>query len=162
MGKWLRQPMLSVLLLLSWLLLVEDFTSPGHWLFALVLALVIPRLLHGWWQPAPRIKSWSALLLFVWRTLIDIVLGNIQVAKMALGPQQQLQPGFIEYHTKLNNDLAIFMLMSAISLAPGSVSTCFNRANKRIEIHLLHVEDQQQAQEDIRQRYEQLLQQVFV
>lgn len=162
MGNWLRQPMLSLLLLFSWLLLVDSFNSPGHWLFAVVLALLIPRLLHGWWSPAPKISNWRALLLFIWRTLVDIVLGNIQVAKMALGPQKHLQPGFIEFYTQLENDLAIFMLMSAISLAPGSVSTCFNPETRRIEVHLLHCENEQQELDGIRQRYEEVLQQVFV
>ncbi len=161
MKKWFAQPMLSVLLLFSWLLLVDDFTSPGHWFFAALLALAIPRFLYGWWPPTPKIKSWPALIVFLWRALVDIVLGNIQVAKMALGPQQRLQPGFVEYHTSLDNDLALFMLMSAISLAPGSVSTCYNRQKRRVEVHLLHCEDEQAELDNIRQRYEEVLLRVF-
>lgn len=161
MGKWLGQPFLSALLLVSWLLLVDSFSSPGHWLFGALLAVLIPRLLHGWWPPSPRIKSWPALLVFFQRALVDIVLGNIEVAKRALGSQDRLRPEFIEFHTSLKDDLAVFMLMCAISLAPGSVSTCFNRESRRLEVHLLHCDDAQRELENIKQRYEQLIQQVF-
>lgn len=162
MGHWFKQPMLSALLLLAWLLLVDSFTSPGQWLFGALLALAIPRLMQHWWLPAPKVRSWSALVVFFWRALVDIVLGNIDVARMALGPQGHLQPTFVEYTTELNNDLAIFMLMSAISLAPGSVSTCFNRETKRIEVHALHCTDEEALLSNIRQRYETILQQVFI
>lgn len=162
MGNWFKQPMLSALLLLAWLLLVDSFTSPGQWVFGAILALAIPRLMQNWWLPGPKIRSWSALVVFLWRALTDIVLGNIEVARLALGPQAKLEPKFVEFHTVLNNELAIFMLMSAISLAPGSVSTCYNRETKRVEVHALHCTDVDALRAGIRQRYEVLLQQVFI
>lgn len=162
MGNWFKQPMLSALLLLAWLLLVDSFTAPGHWLFGAILAVLIPRLTQNWWLSAPKIRSWSALVLFFWRALTDIVLGNIDVARLALGPQARLEPKFAEFYTELDNDLAIFMLISAISLAPGSVSTCYNRETKRIEVHALHCTDVDALLDTIQQRYERLLQQVFI
>ena len=163
MGKkgWLQQPLLSLVLLVGWLLLVDDFSSPGHWLFAAILALAIPRLVGHWWPPLPQVSSWSALVLFIWRSLVDIFLGNLQVARMVLGPQGKLEPVFVTFETKLDNDLAVFMLMSAISLAPGSVSTRFDEVSRQVEVHALHCTDQQALVADIRQRYEQLLQKVF-
>lgn len=159
--KWFAQPLLSLMLLLVWLLLVDDFTAPGHWLFGALLALVIPRLLGHWWPPLPRIASWPALLLFIWRSLVDIILGNLQVARLALGPQRQLQPVFVIFHSELDSELAVFMLMGAISLAPGSVSTHFNPADNSVEVHALHCTDEAQLVADIRERYEQLLKKVF-
>lgn len=160
-GKWLQQPLLSLVLLASWLLLVDEFLSPGHWLFAAVLALVIPRVLGHWWPPLPRIANWPALLLFVWRGLVDIVMGNLQVARLALGPQRAIQPAFVRFTSELDNELAVFMLMSAISLAPGSVSTHFDPQDNSIEVHALHCTDEEQLVADIRQRYEHLLKKVF-
>lgn len=159
--KWLPQPLLSLTLLLVWLLLVDDYTAPGHWVFGALLALVIPRLLGHWWPPLPRIASWPALLLFVWRSLVDILLGNLQVARLALGPQSHLQPVFVRFESELDNELALFMLMSAISLAPGSVAVAFNPQDSSIEVHALHCTDEAELVADIRQRYEQLLKKVF-
>lgn len=158
---WLQQPLLSLVLLLGWLLLVDEFASPGHWVFGALLALAIPRLVGHWWPPLPRIASWPALLLFVWRSLVDIVMGNLQVMRLALGPQRSIQPVFVTFHSELDNELAIFMLMGAISLAPGSVSTHFNPADNSIEVHALHCTDEAQLVADIRERYEQLLKKVF-
>lgn len=158
---WFQQPLLSLVLLAGWLLLVDDYTSPGQWAFAIVLALGIPRLLGHWWQPWPRIASWSALGVFVWRGLNDIIMGNLQVARLALGSQKHLQPAFASFETRLDNELAIFMMLSAISLAPGSVSTCFNEESRMVEVHALHCPDPDVLVEEIRQRYEQQLQKVF-
>lgn len=161
MGNWFRQPMLSLLLLLSWLLLVDSFTTPGHWLLGIALALIIPRLIQTWWLPAPAVQSWTALGLFFWRVLVDIIKGNIEVARMALGPQERLEPKFIEFETTLDNDLAIYMLMSAISLAPGSALTGYDEPCKRIGVHALHCTDTGQLEAGIRERYENILHRVF-
>lgn len=158
---WLPQPLLSLVLLAGWLLLVDDFTSVGHWVFAAVLALCIPHLIGHWWPPLPRIADWQALAVFVGRSLTDIIMGNLQVARMALGSQTGLQPVFVRFETRLDNDLAIFMLMSAISLAPGSVSTRFDEETREVEVHALHCTDEAELVAEIRQRYEQLLQRVF-
>ncbi len=158
---WLQQPLLSLLLLAGWLLLVDEYSSPGHWVFALVLALGIPRLLGHWWPPFPRVVSWSALIVFVCRGLTDIVLGNLQVARLALGPQAHLEPVFVTFETRLDNELAVYMMLSAISLAPGSVSTRFDENSRQVEVHALHCTDREALVEEIRERYERQLQKVF-
>lgn len=158
---WLQHPLLSLVLLVGWLLLVDDFASPGHWVLAAVLALGIPRLVGHWWEPLPRIASWSALALFISRSFVDICLGNLQVARLALGSQAKLDSVFVTFTTELDNELAVFMLMSAISLAPGSVSTRYDEATRQVEVHALHCTDKQALVDDIRQRYEQLLDKVF-
>lgn len=158
---WLQQPLLSLVLLASWLLLVDDYSSPGHWLFALILALGIPRLLGHWWPPFPRIASWSALAVFAWRSLTDIVMGNLHVARLALGSQAHLEPAFVTFETRLDNELAVFMMLSAISLAPGSVSIRFDENSRQVEVHALHCTDHEALVEEIRERYERQLQKVF-
>lgn len=158
---WLQQPLLSVVLLNTWLLLVDDYSSPGHWLFALVLALGLPRLLGHWWSPFPRIASWSALAVFVWRGFVDIIMGNLQVARLALGSQRHLEPIFVSFETTLDSELAIFMMLSAISLAPGSVTTRFDEDSSQVEVHALHCTDEEGLIEEIRERYERQLQKVF-
>lgn len=158
---WLQQPLLSLVLLACWLLLMDDYTSVGHWLFGSLLALGIPYLLGHWWPPLPRIADWRALTVFVGHSLVDIIIGNLQVARLALGPPTRLQPVFVRFETRLDNDLAIFMMMSAISLAPGSVSTHFDEDTRLVEVHALHCADEEVLIADIRRRYEQLLQKVF-
>lgn len=160
--SWLPQPLLSLVLLAVWLLLVDDYSSPGHWVFGAVLALAIPRFIGHWWQPLPRIASWPALVVFLWRVLVDIIVGNLQVARLALSPQTDIQPVFVSFTSELESELALYMMMSAISLAPGSVATRFDPANNSVEVHALHCTDEDELVADIRQRYEQLLKKVFL
>ena len=53
------------------------------------------------------------------------------------------------------------MMLSAISLAPGSVSTRFDEDTRQVEVHALHCTDQDALVEEIRVRYERQLQKVF-
>lgn len=161
MGQWFKQPVLSVVLLLSWLLLAEGFTSVGQWILGSVLALVIPRLIQSWWLPAPRIQSWSALAIFFWRVLIDIIQGNIEVTRMALGRQERLEPKFLDVETALESDMAIFMMMSAISLAPGTALTGYDESTRTIKIHALHCSDAEALKASFHERYEVILQRIF-
>lgn len=159
--KWLAQPVLSLTLLLTWLLLVDDYSSAGHWLFGALLAVLIPRFTHSWWKPLAPVKRWDLMLVFLWRVLVDIIAGNIQVAKMVLGNSSKLQPLFVEYDTVLKNKMAVFMMMSAISLAPGSVSTKYEKKRRKLQVHVLHSLSEQEVKQEIRQRYEQILQRIF-
>ncbi|HHX34302.1 MAG TPA: Na+/H+ antiporter subunit E, partial [Gammaproteobacteria bacterium] len=148
-------------LLLVWLLLVDDFTSVGHWLLGGFLGLLIPRLTVTWWPRLPRICSWKHVFIFTQHMLTDIVIANFQVARLALGRVQNLQPRWVEIPYDLDDDLAIYLLASAISLAPGTVATSVNRRDSIMTVHALHSEDDQALIAEIKQRYEHPLREVF-
>ena len=53
---WLAHPVLSLVLAALWLLMQQSL-APAHLLSAAVLALVVPRLVHGFLGPASRVHS---------------------------------------------------------------------------------------------------------
>ena len=159
--KWLVHPLASFGLLMVWLLLVDDFTSVGHWLLGGFLAVIIPRLTTGWWPRLPRIRSWKHLFIFSQHMFLDIIIANFQVARLALGRMDTLQPVWVEVPYELDNDLAIYLLASAISLAPGTVTASVNHEASVLVVHALHCEDEQALIAEIKQRYEQPLSEVF-
>ena len=159
--KWLVHPLASFGLLMVWLLLVDDFTSVGHWLLGGFLAVVIPRLTAGWWPRLPRIRSWKHLFIFSRHMFLDIIIANFQVARLALGRMDTLQPAWVEVPYELDNDLAIYLLASAISLAPGTVAASVNHQTSTLLVHALHCEDVPALIAEIKQRYEQPLSEVF-
>ena len=55
------------------------------------------------------------LVLVMW----DILVANVQVARLTLGPIQRLRPAFVEVPIELENDLAISVLVSIVSLTRG-------------------------------------------
>lgn len=159
--KWLAHPLGSFSLLMVWLLLVDDFTSVGHWLLGGFLAVMIPRLTAGWWPRLPRVCSWKHLFIFSHHMLLDIIIANFQVARLALGRIDTLRPLWVEVPYELDNDLAIYLLASAISLAPGTVAASVNRQASTLLVHALHCEDEAALVAEIKQRYEQPLREVF-
>ncbi len=160
-SKWLTRPLGSLGLLLVWLLLVDDFTSVGHWLLGGFLAVLIPRFTASWWPRLPRIRSWKHMFIFSQHMLVDIIVANFHVARLALGPLDKLHPVWVQVPYELEDDLAIYLLASAISLAPGTVAASVNRQDSLLTVHALHCHDEQALIAEIKQRYEQPLLEVF-
>lgn len=160
-SKWLAHPLGSLILLLVWLLLVDDFTSVGHWLLGSFLAVLIPRYTVTWWPRLPRINSWKHVFVFAQHMLFDIVVANFQVARLALGRVNQLQSCWVDIPHDLDNELAVYLMASAISLAPGTVSVDISAEAGILTVHALHNEDEQALIAEIKQRYEQPLREVF-
>lgn len=156
----LPHPLLSGVLLLSWLLLVNDF-SLGHWLLGTFLGLAIPLLCRNLLLATPRIQRPGLLLRFIALVLYDIVVANLQVAKLVLGPKARLQPGFVEIPLDLTDDLAITILASVITLTPGTVSADLSDDRRMLLVHGLDVPDPQALAADIKARYEAPLKEVF-
>ena len=159
--KWFTHPFGSLGLLIVWMLLVDDFTSTGHWILGSCLALLIPRLTSTWWPRLPRIRSWKHLFIFSQHMLFDITVANFHVARLALGNVSKLQPRWVQVPCELEDDIAIFLLASAISLAPGTVAASVDRERSLLTVHALHCEDEQALIAEIKQRYEQPLKEVF-
>ncbi|NLC99693.1 MAG: Na+/H+ antiporter subunit E [Gammaproteobacteria bacterium] len=160
-SKWLAHPLGSLCLLIVWLLLVDDFASVGHWLLGGFLAVLIPRFTQNWWPRLPHVRSWKHAFIFSQHMLVDIIVANFQVARLALGRVDQLQPMWVQVPYELDNDLAIYLLASAISLAPGTVAASVNRQESLLTVHALHCDDAQALITEIKQRYEQPLKEVF-
>ncbi len=160
-SKWFAHPLGSLGLLMVWMLLVDDFTSAGHWLLGSCLALLIPRLTHTWWPRLPRIVSWKYLFVFSQHMLVDIIVANFQVARLAFTKVDNLQPHWVQVPFELDDDIAIFLLASAISLAPGTVAASVDRQRSLLTVHALHCEDEHALIAEIKRRYELPLRKVF-
>jgi multicomponent K+:H+ antiporter subunit E len=156
----LPHPWLSLSMLIGWQLLMNS-VSVGSLIMGAVLACIIPWLTNVFWPNPPQSCRVDRLLLFVWRVLVDIVLANLQVAKLILGPRRELRPAFVEYPISLEHEFSISVLASTISLTPGTVSADISADRKTLLIHGLDVKDEQQLIAHIRRRYEQPIKEVF-
>lgn len=159
-GGVFPHPYLSLVLLLVWLLIMNSF-SVGTWLLGTVLAWGIPQLTDVFWPNPPKLRRPLVLLRFTLRVLFDIAVANIEVAKLVVGSNSKLQPGFVEYPLELTDDFAISLLASTISLTPGTVSADISDDRRLLLVHALTVDDEQALIETIKQRYERPLMEVF-
>lgn len=159
--RWFAHPLGSLGLLLVWLLLVNDFTSLGHWLLGASLGILIPYLLDGWWPNLVQVHSWRHVGVFVKNMFVDVIKANFEAARLIFGSTEKLEPSFIDLHYDLESEFAIFVLASAISLAPCTVAASVDRRRKVIVVHALHSLDDQAVIDAIKQRYEAPLMKVF-
>lgn len=156
----LPHPLLSGLLLLTWLLLVNSFTL-GQALLGAVLGLLIPHLTRGFWEERAPIRrpllALRLLAIFLW----DIVVANLVVAKLVLGPRRALQPCFVYLQLELENDFAIVLLANMITLTPGTVSVDVSPDRRTLVVHCLSEPDPEAAVALIKSRYERPLKEIF-
>lgn len=157
---WLPIPLLSILLLVVWLLLVRSLAI-GHILLGSVLAVGIPLFTHRFWDVQPGVKKPGLLLRFVLRVLGDIIYANLQVAWLIINPWRRIRPAFVEYPLILEERFTITLLANTISLTPGTVSTNIRMDGKTLLIHALNIEDPQALIEEIHERYERPLKEIY-
>ncbi|MBO3276373.1 Na+/H+ antiporter subunit E [Pseudomonas schmalbachii] len=158
--RLLPHSLLSACLLLTWLLLVNDF-SLGHWLLGGLLGLLLPWLCRDLLLTAPRIRRPLRLLRFIGLVLYDIVVANLQVARLVVGPTRTLRPAFVEIPLELTDDLPITILASVITLTPGTVSADLAADRRTLLVHGLDVPDPAGLVADIKARYEAPLKEIF-
>jgi len=158
-SRWFGHPWLSVLLAVSWLLL-QHTLAPFHLISSVLIGLVVPRLLHGFLPVSGFMRLLPAVRL-LGVVLWDIVVSNITVARLVLGPMSKMRPAWITLPLALNHPTAISLLASIITTTPGTVSCTIDEQGRHILVHALDCTDPAQMVADIKARYERPLQAIF-
>ncbi len=157
---WFAHPILSVLLAAVWLLLNQSLAVP-QLITAAVLALVLPRLLHGFLGPGVQVRSWPAVVRLAGIVLWDIVVSNITVARIVLSPWSRPQPAWVPVPLDITHPTAITLFATIITTTPGTVSCVVDDERRLILVHALDCSDVAGAAADMKQRYEVLLKEIF-
>jgi multicomponent K+:H+ antiporter subunit E len=156
--RGLPHPVVSGLVLAVWLGLHPSL-APIHLAGGVLLAVLVPRLLHRSLDVAGRVsRPWVALRL-AGVVLWDIVTANVAVARRVLGSMSRLRPGFIEVPLDLAHPDAIALLASIIAITPGTVVADIDEA--RILVHVLDLADPGGLVSEIKHRYERPLKEIF-
>ena len=128
---------------------------------ALFFAIAIPLLVNGMRDEHPKIlKPWKAIL-YVLMVMKDIVVANVEVALWIIGPVKKLKPSFVAIPINIQSDLGITILASTVSLTPGTVSAEVSEDKQWLYIHALHLDNENELIETIKQRYEQPIKEIF-
>lgn len=157
---WLAHPVLSLLLAAAWLLLQQSVALP-QLLTAAVLAVLLPRLLHGFLGRGARFKRLPLALRFVGRVLWDILVSNVVVARIVLTPNANPQPAWVPVPLELRDPTAIVLLAAIITTTPGTVSCIVDEERHEILVHALDCTDPAALAADIKQRYERPLKEIL-
>lgn len=158
--RWLPMPVHSILLFVVWLLL-NNTLAPGHLVLGAILALVIPLLCAPLQTPQPIVRRPMLAIRYALRVLADIVVANVEVAILVLGPMRRLQPAFVAVPLDIRYELPRTVLASTVSLTPGTVSAELSEDGLWLYVHALHLTDEQALIETIKSRYEAPLKEIF-
>jgi multicomponent K+:H+ antiporter subunit E len=160
----LSHPVLSVLLAAAWLLLQQSLALP-QLITAAMLGWALPRLLHGFLGSGMRLRAFAtvfgAVLRFTGLVLWDIVVSNLTVARIVLNPLSKPKPAWVPVPLALTNPTAITLLATIITTTPGTVSCVVDDEGRQILVHALDCDDPTAMAEQIKQRYEAPLQEIF-
>ena len=158
-GGWFDHPVLSLLLAASWLALSRSL-EPLHLLSAALLGLIVPRLLRGLLHVGSPIR-WGAAIHLTFVVLWDIVLSNITVAKLVLGPMNRPQPAWLRVPLATEHHRVNALFASIITMTPGTVSAIVDEEGACIWVHALDCDDAASVAADIDRRYQQPLMEIF-
>lgn len=158
--RWLAHPFMSAIIAASWLLLQQSFAVP-QLITATVLALVLPRVLAGFLGQQVKVSSWVTVVRFAGIVLWDIVVSNITVAKIVLNPAREPQPAWVPVPLDIRHPNGIALLATVITTTPGTVSCVIDEDRHEILVHALDCSDPAAMAQDIKNRYERPLREIF-
>ena len=158
--RLLPQPLLSAGLLAVWMLAFNRVT-PLIVVGAAAVAVAIPLVTARFWPEYPARFRYAAALRFAGVFLWDVLVANVRVAALVLGPARRLHPAFFVVPLDVEDPYVTAVLAAVISLTPGTVSADFDPDMRTLLVHGLDVTDPAAEAARIKARYERALQQVF-
>ncbi|WP_455466053.1 Na+/H+ antiporter subunit E [Bartonella sp. B39] len=153
-------PFFSVVIVFMWL------TLNGFSLSQLLLGIIIA-LFSGWvmriLEPEKiTIKNWRAVFRLIFRMFVDSIISNVSVAYFVLTKRsQKQQSGFIVVPLLLESPTALAVLACVLAVTPGTVWIAYNKKNGELLLHVLNFKNEYNYQQVIKQRYEQLILEIF-
>lgn len=157
--RWFPHPLVSVIAGLSWLMLGHSLDA-GSVIMALILAVLIPRLVSPFITKPPHIAWLPAIRLF-FVVLWDIIVCNLQVAKLVLGPMHNMHPKWFRVPLETQHEEVNTLLAMIITTTPGTVSAGIDQERGDILVHALSANDAEAEIQNIKDRYEKPLMQIF-
>lgn len=159
--RLLPHPALSALLVLVWMLLVNELTF-GALFLALIFGVLVPLVTSRFWPDRPRIRFGPALVGYAAIVLFDIVAANFEIAWIILTRRNRdLRSRWLVVPVELRSAEAITLLAGTISLTPGTVSSDVSADGRALLVHALDSGDPEADIARIKQRYEARLLKVF-
>ena len=159
---WLiPHPLLTLILTITWVLLQNE-VSAGMVVFGFILGVLIPWGTSIWWPDTPKSFRVLRMVRYSFVVIWDIIVANIQVAWIVLTvPANKLKPAWIVVPLRLRQPEAITMLAGTITLTPGTVSADLSDQGSCLLVHVLHTDDPDGVRDDIINRYEARLLEIF-
>ena len=159
--RLLPHPLLTLTLTVVWLLLANSVTL-GHLILGLGLGIVLPQLTAAYWPDRPKLRNFPMVAEYALIVIWDIIVANVQVALIILFKRNQdIHSRWVSVPLDLTSPEAITVLAGTITMTPGTVSSMLAADGRSILVHCLHTDDPDAVRDDIKDRYERRLAEIF-
>ena len=158
--RLLPHPLLTLLLIIVWCLLSNALTL-GTVVFGAILGLLIPILTAAYWPDRPPVARPFGMIVYCAIVIWDIIRSNLTVAGQILFRGNKLQPAWIVIPLDLKKPEAITILAGSITLTPGTLSADLSADGTSLLVHALHAPDPDAVRDEIKDRYERRLKEIF-
>ncbi|OPB32351.1 Na+/H+ antiporter subunit E [Bartonella sp. AR 15-3] len=160
MNRFFSYPFFSCAIVLMWMIL--NGFNLGQFLLGIIIALLSSFMMQLIEVKTATIKNWKAVFLLLFRVFIDSISSNISVAWLILTKRCKKQKsGFVVIPLVLESQIALTILACILAVTPGTVWIAYNSNNSELLIHVLNLIDGNDYEQLIKQRYEQLLLEIF-
>lgn len=159
--RFLPHPLLSLTIALVWVALANE-VSAGSVVMGCLVGLVIPVLTQPFWPDRPLLRRPWLSLAYLGIVLHDIVVANIQVARLILFRRNdELRSAYVTVPLALTSPEAITVLAGTITMTPGTLSAELSADGRALLVHGLDVPDPDALVAEIKSRYEARLMEIF-
>jgi multicomponent K+:H+ antiporter subunit E len=160
MGRLIPHPGLSVLLVIVWMVMVNDLTF-GTLFLGLIVGIFLPLFTAAYWPGRPQV-NFMAGIAYIGIVIWDIIVANFEVAAIILfKPNHKLQPAWLAIPLELDSPEAITVFAGTISLTPGTVSADVSACGTYLLVHALDAPDPAREIARTKARYETRLKRIF-
>lgn len=144
---------LNLLLALVWSLLIEDF-SPATLVVGFLFGFALLWFLRPVMGGSVYFRKVPQVLRFVGFLLKEIVVANLRIAWHIVTPSSFFKPGVIAVPLEPMSDTEAMLLANIVTLTPGSFSVDLSTDRRVLYVHVMDVEDPDEARRSIKREYE--------
>lgn len=160
-SRLLPHPVLSLTLFGTWLLLNASL-APGTLVMGMLVALLIPFALRPLSPPPVRLGRVGAMLHLLGRVIAGMWRSNIAVGRVILGGDKtERVSGFVVVPLEIQSPYGLAALAIIITSVPGTLWVQYNPRNGHLLMHVLDLHDGDDWGLIVKERYEQLLREIF-
>jgi multicomponent K+:H+ antiporter subunit E len=160
MSRILPYPVITLLLLITWLLLTRF--SLGYLILGSVIAICACKAVELLQPETPILRGWRSVPRLVWVLFRDIIRSNIAVTRLILTEGRSgRRSGVIELPLTLHSDTALACLALILTATPGTAWLEYVSENGMLSLHIFDAAEAESYRDMILGTYQPLLKEIF-